>query len=64
MTRSTIQLDESLGSGEVGALVDVALTDACHPDGLVLSRDQWSELFRQRRAASRPLHLWEVPNHG
>lgn len=63
MSLGAILLESDLANGEVGCLVDVALIESRHPDGIALSADQWADLRRQRQDAGRPLHWWEVATH-
>lgn len=63
MSLAAIALESDLSNGEVGCLVDIALIDTRHPDGVALSADQWAALREQRQAAGRPLHWWEVATH-
>lgn len=64
MNLDSITLGSDLADGEVGCLVDVALIESRHPDGLALSADQWAAVRQQRQDAGRPLHWWEAAIHG
>lgn len=64
MSLAEIPLESDLSNGEVGCLVDIALIETRHPDGMALSVDQWAALREQRQRAGRPLHWWEVASHG
>lgn len=64
MSLGSIPLEPDLANGEVGCLVDDVLIESRHPDGLVLSADQWASLRQQRQDVGRPLHWWEVAFHG
>ncbi len=64
MSLGSIPLEPDLSNGEVGCLVDIALIEARHPDGMALSVDQWATLREQRQRVGRPLHWWEVASHG
>lgn len=64
MRLGSIPLEPDLANGEVGCLVDIALIETRHPDGMALSVDQWATLREQRLRVGRPLHWWEVAWHG
>ncbi|MGV6488994.1 hypothetical protein [Stenotrophomonas bentonitica] len=64
MSHGSIPFEPDLANGEIGCLVDDVLIDSRHPDGLILSTDQWAALRQQRQDAGRPLHWWELAFHG